>query len=686
MVEMKTLTIGDTTFEIVDDKSRNDLGEHNVDNSSHNDIRLLIEGLTTRLNTLANSDDTTLDQLAELVAYIKENRSLIESVTTNKVNVSDIINNLTTNATNKPLSAAQGVVLKGLIDAIKIPTKVSELSNDSKFLTSIPAEYVTETELSAKGYLTQYTETDPTVPTWAKNPTKPTYTADEVGALPKSTTIPKTLAELSGDTTHRTVTDTEKNTWNNKSDFSGNYNDLTNKPTIPTVPTKVSAFTNDKGYITDSELNTAVENSLNEAKESGEFDGADGERGFSVLRVTTALSSYTTTTGGFTPKYRIALSTVLSEAGVDKVIVGDTILRNYYTYRVGYVDSSYVYVGAYASIRGSAGTSVTISSITESEASGGENVVTFSDDKTLTVKNGKDGENGKDYVLTEADKAEIAKTVIDSFGGNPVFGYVDKNNNIILSGNIADGTYSVKYELEDESTINIGNLVLDTNVYYTISNALTKCTNSNSLTSIAEGESYSATITANSGYELKTLTVTMGGSPVTVSGGVINISNVTGNIVITAVAEMKTTEPVTVNITLRDGYRLGSDGGDRTGATGHCATERINLTNIPKPCTIHLTKAQWAFASSSETGYIMTCARNASGNNLVAAYTSTAIGGNYFTVVTNNGQLNDVTVTVTSNDVAEICFSGKWATKTYSDSDVNFASANTKATLTYTPN
>ena len=64
---------------------------------------------------------------------------------------------------------------------------------------------------------------------WAKASTKPTYTAKEVGALPSSTT----LANLSGDSTHRTVTDAEKTKWNNKSDFSGNYNDLTNKPTIP---------------------------------------------------------------------------------------------------------------------------------------------------------------------------------------------------------------------------------------------------------------------------------------------------------------------------------------------------------------------------------------------------------------------------------------------------------------------
>ena len=32
--------------------------------------------------------------------------------------------------------------------------------------------------------------------------------------------------------------------------FSGNYNDLTNKPTIPTVPQNISAFTNDSGYLT----------------------------------------------------------------------------------------------------------------------------------------------------------------------------------------------------------------------------------------------------------------------------------------------------------------------------------------------------------------------------------------------------------------------------------------------------
>lgn len=95
------------------------ISTHNTSTSAHNDIRDLISGLTTRLNTLANSDDTTLDQLSEIVAYIKNNKSLIDGITTSKVNVADIINNLTTNVSNKPLSAAQGVAIKALIDDLQ---------------------------------------------------------------------------------------------------------------------------------------------------------------------------------------------------------------------------------------------------------------------------------------------------------------------------------------------------------------------------------------------------------------------------------------------------------------------------------------------------------------------------------------------------------------------------------------
>lgn len=256
---------------------------------------------------------------------------------------------------------------------------------------------------------------------------------------------------------------------------------------------------------------------------------------------------------------------------------------------------------------GKDGTSVTVTNVTTSSADGGSNVVTFSDGKTLTVKNGSkgstgaSGSNGSDGVgiksvvqtttnsadggsnvitvtktdnttstftvkngskgstgatgatgsrgadgytpvrgtdyWTEADKAEIVSMTIEALGGQPIFGVVDESNNIIVSGNLADGTYSVKYEMEDGRTINIGNMVLDSNVYYSITKNLTNCSISNNATQAIKGNSYSATITANSGYELKSVTVTMGGSAVSVTNGVINVANVTGNIVITAVAE-----------------------------------------------------------------------------------------------------------------------------------------------------
>ena len=57
-------------------------------------------------------------------------------------------------------------------------------------------------------------------------------TSSQLEAAIASIKIPKTLAELTGDATHRTVTDEEKTTWNNKSSFSGNYNDLINKPSL----------------------------------------------------------------------------------------------------------------------------------------------------------------------------------------------------------------------------------------------------------------------------------------------------------------------------------------------------------------------------------------------------------------------------------------------------------------------
>lgn len=160
-----------------------------------------------------------------------------------------------------------------------------------------------------------------------------------------------------------------------------------------------------------------IPNGADGAKGDTGATGATGSRGFSILKVTSAPSAYTTATGGFTPAYRMSLSTVKSQSKATEVLVGDTVAYNYYQYPVGYVDSSYVYLGARTSVRGSAGTSVTISSVNESTVDGGNNVVEFSDGKTLNVRNGSKGSpgadghtpvKGQDYFTAEDISAFIA--------------------------------------------------------------------------------------------------------------------------------------------------------------------------------------------------------------------------------------------------------------------------------------
>ena len=118
-----------------------------------------------------------------------------------------------------------------------IPSKLSELTADDEH------ETVTKEEKQAWNAKSDFSgeyrdlKGKPELAEWVLQSRKPTYTASEVGALPDTTEIPKNLSDLQDDAEHRIVTDTEKQSWNDKSDFSGNYEDLQGKPTIPTVPT-----------------------------------------------------------------------------------------------------------------------------------------------------------------------------------------------------------------------------------------------------------------------------------------------------------------------------------------------------------------------------------------------------------------------------------------------------------------
>ena len=82
-------------------------------------------------------------------------------------------------------------------------------------------------------------------------------------------------------------------------------------------------------------------------------------------------------------------------------------------------------------------------------------------------KDGADGytpQKGVDY-WTEEEKTEIVQAVVDSIKveypeAHVIYGDVDSENNIVIYGELADGTYTLKYELEDGTTTEIGELVL----------------------------------------------------------------------------------------------------------------------------------------------------------------------------------------------------------------------------------
>lgn len=71
---------------------------------------------------------------------------------------------------------------------------------------------------------------------------------------------------------------------------------------------------------------------------------------------------------------------------------------------------------------------------------------------------------------------------------------------------------------------------------FSITLNLTNCSATNTQTTVLEGSSYSTGFISDSGYEIDTVTCTMGGVAQTVTDNTVSIANVTGAIVITATA------------------------------------------------------------------------------------------------------------------------------------------------------
>ena len=106
---------------------------HNTSTAAHNDIRSLIEELSNQVNNFLDIDDADRDQLSEVLELIDNNKGTLESLTTNKVNVSDIADDLITPVATKVLSANQGVVLSqdisNLSAIVETKATIQDLNN-----------------------------------------------------------------------------------------------------------------------------------------------------------------------------------------------------------------------------------------------------------------------------------------------------------------------------------------------------------------------------------------------------------------------------------------------------------------------------------------------------------------------------------------------------------------------------
>ena len=182
------------------------------------------------------------------------------------------------------------------------------------------------------------------------------------------------------------------------------------------------------------------------------------------------------------------------------------------------------------------------------------------------------------FGFTYSDDTTYEKTINSGKDTAFVVNVVDLNNKII---------YSFCYGAGVDRVISYGS-----KVYHSINNTLSHVVTDNESTSIEDGAAYTATLTADTGYILNSVTVTMGETDITstaYSNGSISIASVTGDIVIKAVATkiISYTNQVTISTDTdgnvfngtgyKDGYRINSSGAEAE-LSGFTATGFIPFT------------------------------------------------------------------------------------------------------------
>lgn len=278
----------------------------------------------------------------------------------------------------------------------------------------------------------------------------------------------------------------------------------------------------------------------------------------------------------------------------------------------------------------------------------------------------------KEYELTafsdEADGKRFRNTNYNVTNGNgwyPLIKYFRDNytgesdNEKVLAWAVANGITRSEIDGFRAAMISGGGVVVEPKEY-TVTNTLTGCTSSNAATTVNEGDTYYATITANTGYTMTgaTVQIKMGGTVVTdlyYKNGVISIPEVSGNIEIAITAVVHT--PTYTNVlpsALDPGTKSGvwDNKGYRNGAYASSASPYYG-TDAAYWCTgaIPLQPSDVIYvkgaaleggharlgAHSSETGNCYWCKEF---NSLSGLATVTKLGDKYYKIVLDSSYAN----------------------------------------------
>ena len=200
-------------------------------------------------------------------------------------------------------------------------------------------------------------------------------------------------------------------------------------------------------------------------------------------------------------------------------------------------------------------------------------------------------------------------------------------------------------------------------VIYSVAYNLTDVTSSNTSASVVEGEAYSATLTVPKDYAISSVTVTMGGKDITATAyadGVITISEVTGDIVITAAAV--------------DAYVPHWDIADRT-----AVTNMYKAKDATKELSRH--NYYWGTARAGQIDYRLVTACTLNGNDVTFTGTTknTGVGLPYHL---ESGAT--YTFTATASATGRIGMYVYNADGTYVANSTKYSSSGTSLTLEFT--